>query len=117
MYHRPYDEKRPLVCIDEQPVQLVNETRVPLPARPGTPARHDYEYRRVGTANLFMLLVPRLGWRQVWPTDRRTARDFAEVLRRLAEDVFPEAHRPGRLAAPGRFQMARRAGCRTSHPS
>jgi hypothetical protein len=93
VYHRPYDVNRPLVCIDEQSVQLVSETRVPLPPRPGTPARHDYEYKREGTANLFMLLLPLLGWRQVWPTDRRTARDFAEVLRRLAEDVHPDAEK------------------------
>ena len=91
VYHRPYDERRPLVCVDEQPVQLVSETRVPLPARPGTPARYDYEYRREGTANLFMLLQPLLGWRHVSVTDRRTAEDFAEVLRHLAEDVFPDA--------------------------
>jgi transposase len=91
VYHRPYDERRPLVCIDEQPVQLVSETRVPLPARPGTPARYDYEYRREGTANLFMLFQPLLGWRYVWPTERRTARDFAEVLRWLAEDLYPDA--------------------------
>jgi transposase len=93
VYHRPYDEKRPLVCIDEQPVQLVSETRVPLPARPGTPARHDYEYKREGTANLFMVFEPLLGWRHVMPTERRTARDFAEVLRYLAEDLHPDAER------------------------
>ena len=91
VYHRPFDEHRPLFCIDEQPVQLVSETRVPLPARPGTPARHDYEYRREGTANLFMLLQPLLGWRQVMPTERRTGKDFAEVLRYLTEELYPEA--------------------------
>ena len=93
VYHRPLDEHRPLFCIDEQPVQLASETRVPLPARPGTPARHDYEYRREGTANLFMLLQPLLGWRQVMPTERRTGKDFAEGLRYLAEELYPEAER------------------------
>ena len=93
VYHRPYDEARPLVCIDEQSVQLVSETRVPLPPRPGAPARHDYEYKREGVANLFMLLQPLLGWRHVWPTERRTARDFAAVLRWLAEDLYPGAER------------------------
>ena len=91
VYHRPFDEHRPLFCVDEQPVQLVSETRVPLPTKPGTPARHDYEYKREGTANLFMLLQPLLGWREVRPTERRTAKDFAEVLRYLAEELYPEA--------------------------
>lgn len=93
VYHRPYDEGRPLICIDEQPKQLVSETRTPVPSRPGTPARYDYEYRREGVANLFMLFQPLIGWRHVWPTERRTARDFAEVLRWLAEDLYPDATR------------------------
>ena len=91
VYHRPYDEKRPLVCIDESSKQLVSEVRAPLPARPGTPARQDYEYKREGVANLFMVSEPLLGWRHVEVTDRRTAKDFAEVLRWLAEDLHPDA--------------------------
>ena len=93
VYHRPHDEARPLICIDEQPKQRVSEARVPLPPRAGTPARYDYEYKREGVANLFMLFQPLLGWRHVWPTERRTARDFAEVLRWLAEELYPEAER------------------------
>jgi hypothetical protein len=93
VYHQPYDEKRPLVCIDEVPVQLVGETRVPLPAEPGRPARYDYEYVRNGTANLFMIFEPLLGWRSAQATERRTAKDFAEVLRWLAEDVHADAQR------------------------
>ena len=93
VYHRPYDEARPLVCIDEVPKQLVSEVRAPLPARPGAPARYDYEYKREGTANLFMISQPLLGWRHVVPTERRTAKDFAEVLRWLAEDLCPDAER------------------------
>lgn len=93
VYHRPYDESRPLICIDESSKQLVSEVRAPLPARPGAPARHDYEYKREGVANLFMISEPLLGWRAVGVTDRRTAKDFAEVLRWLAEDVHPEAER------------------------
>jgi hypothetical protein len=93
VYHRAYDERRPVVCVDEQPKQLVSEVRVPRPPRPGTPARHDYEYRREGVANLFMAFEPLLGWRAVQVTERRTAKDFAEVLRWLAEDVHPEADR------------------------
>ena len=91
VYHRPYDEQRPLVCLDEASKQLVGETVLPIPAEPGQPERFDYEYVRNGTANLFMLSEPLLGWRAVQVTERRTARDYAEVLRWLAEDVHPDA--------------------------
>lgn len=93
LYHRPYDERRPLVCLDEVPVQLVGEARTPLPAVPGQPARYDYEYVRNGTANLFMACEPLLGWRAVRVTERRTAVDLAEVLRWLVEDVHDDAER------------------------
>jgi hypothetical protein len=93
VYHRPFDERRPLVCLDEVPVQLVGETRVPLPPRPGRAERYDYEYVRRGTANLFMAFEPLVGWRAVQVTARRTARDFAEVLRWLVEDLHPEARK------------------------
>ena len=91
VYHRPYDEKRPQVCLDEASKQLVGEVVQPVPAAPGRPERFDYEYVRNGTANLFMASEPLLGWRAVQVTERRTARDFAEVLRWLAEDVYPDA--------------------------
>ena len=58
VYQRPRDPNRPLVCLDETTKQLIKETRVPIPAKPGQPARHDYEYERNGTANLFMLFAP-----------------------------------------------------------
>ena len=93
VYHRPCDERRPVVCLDEVPVQLVGETRVPLPARPGQPARYDYEYVRNGTANLFMIFEPLIGWRAVQATGRRTAKDFAAVLRWLVEDLHPDARK------------------------
>jgi hypothetical protein len=93
VYHRPYDPKRPQVCIDEVPVQLVGETRLPLPPAPGRLERFDYEYVRNGTANVFMVSEPLLGWRGVSVTARRTAKDFAEVLRWLVEDVHPDAER------------------------
>jgi len=91
VYHRPYDEKRPLVCIDEVSKQLVSEVRSPLPPRPGDAAKCDYEYKREGVANRFMICEPVLGWRHVRVTERRTATDFAEVLRWVAEDLHPEA--------------------------
>jgi DDE superfamily endonuclease len=91
VYHRPYDARRPLVALDEASKQLVGETVEPIPAAPGQPARFDYEYVRNGTANLFMVSEPLLGWRAVQVTERRTAKDYAEVLRWLAEDVHPDA--------------------------
>jgi hypothetical protein len=91
VYHRPYDEERPLVCIDEASKQLVGEVTQPLPPAPGQPARFDYEYVREGTANLFMIFEPLLGWRHVAVTERRTAKDFAAVLRWLAEEVHEDA--------------------------
>ena len=93
VYHRPYDEKRPQVCLDEASKQLVGEAVQPIPPQPGQPERFDYEYVRNGTANLFMLSEPLAGWRHVMVTDRRTAKDFAEVLRWLAEDVYPDAEK------------------------
>jgi len=91
VYHRPYDPKRPLVALDEASKQLVGEVVQPLPPEPGQPERFDYEYVRNGTANLFMVSEPLLGWRAVQVTERRTAKDYAEVLRWLAEDVHPDA--------------------------
>jgi DDE superfamily endonuclease len=91
VYHRPYDEQRPLVCIDEASKQLIGETVRPLPPQPGQSERFDYEYVRNGTANLFMISEPLLGWRAVQVTQRRTAKDFAEVLRWLVEDVHGDA--------------------------
>ena len=91
VYHRPYDPTRPQVCLDEASKQLVGEVVEPLPPEPGQPERFDYEYVRNGTANLFMMSEPLLGWRAVKVTDRRTAQDFAEVVRWLVEDVHPEA--------------------------
>ena len=93
VYHRPYDPRRPQVCLDEASKQLVGEVRSPVPAEPGRPERFDFEYVRNGTANLFMVSEPLLGWRSVQVTQRRTAKDFAEVLRWLVEDVHPDAEK------------------------
>jgi hypothetical protein len=93
VYHRPYDEKRPLVALDEASKQLVGEVVRPLPPEPGQPERFDYEYVRNGTANLFLVSELLLGWRAVQVTERRTAKDFAGVLRWLVEDVHPGAEK------------------------
>ena len=91
VYTRPYDPDRPLLCLDETSKQMVAETRAPIAMKPGRPARFDYEYQRNGTANLFMLFAPLEGWRHVEVTDRRTAVDYAHVLKDLADVHFPDA--------------------------
>jgi transposase len=90
LYAEPYDPQRPQVCFNESPVQLISETRQPLPARPGQPARYDYEYRRQGTANLFLFVQPLHGWRHVNVTARRTKGDFAVQMQELVDVHFPE---------------------------
>ena len=89
VYTRPHDPNRVLVCLDETSKQLIAETRVPIPMKPGRAARVDYEYERNGTANLFMLFAPLEGWRHVKVTDRHTAIDYAHVLKDLADIHFP----------------------------
>ena len=85
VYQRPHDPTRPVVCLDETSKQLIAETRVPIPAKPGRVVRYDYEYERNGTANLFMLFAPLEGWRHVKVTDRHAAVDYAQVLKELSE--------------------------------
>jgi hypothetical protein len=91
VYTRPRDPDRPVVCLDETSKQLVAETRSPVAMRPGLPARVDYEYTRNGVANLFMMFAPLEGWRHVKVTDRRTAIDYAHVLKDLADVRFARA--------------------------
>jgi hypothetical protein len=91
VYTRPHDPARPLVCLDETSKQLVAEARTPEPMRPGQPARCDYEYKRNGVANIFMLFAPLEGWRHAEATERRTAVDYAMILRDLSDTHFPNA--------------------------
>lgn len=97
LYEEPYDADRPVVCFDETNKQLIEEKRVPLPARPaeeGHPAqqeRYDYEYKRNGTRNLFMSCEPRAGWRHVEVTHQRTMPDFAHQIKWLADEKYPDA--------------------------
>ncbi len=93
VYTRPFDPAQPLVCMDETSKQLVGEVRVPLPASPGHPAREDTEYERRGTANLFLLCAPLVGWRSVTVTERRTRTDWAALMRDLVDVHFPHAPR------------------------
>lgn len=91
VYTQPHDPEMPLVCLDETSKQLVSETRTPVPMKRGCPERIDYEYERNGTANLFMLFAPLEGWRHVEVTDRRTAIDYAHILKDLSDTHFPRA--------------------------
>ena len=91
LYGEPHDPQRPVVCFDETSTQLLAETRPPLPPRPGLPLRQDYEYRREGTRNLFLACEPLAGWRQVAVTERRTMQDFAQQMRWLVDEAYPEA--------------------------
>ena len=93
VYTRPHDERRPLVCLDETSKQLVAETRTPLPMKPSQPARYDYEYKRNGTASLFMLFAPLEGWRHVEVKEQRTSKDYARVLKDLSDVHFAAAEK------------------------
>ena len=91
VYHLPYDPQWPQVCMDEQPIQLLKETRTPIPAGPGKPEQYDYEYERSGTANIFMFVEPLGGWRQASVTAHRTSVDWAHQIRELVDVHYPEA--------------------------
>jgi hypothetical protein len=91
VYVRPYDPRRPQVCLDETSRQLLAEVRPPLPPAPGQPARHDPEYAREGVVNLFLVCEPLRGWRTVSVSDQRTRLDWARCVRDLVDGHFPEA--------------------------
>ena len=91
VYHRPYDPLRPMVTLDELSKQLISETRPSIPPRPGQIRRVDPEYRRHGTASVFLLGVPLEAKRYVRVRERRTRIDFAEVIRELCDELYPDA--------------------------
>jgi len=91
LYAEPFDPRRPWVCFDERPCQLLDDVREPLPSKPTRPKRVDYEYKRKGSCNLFVLVQPQEGWRRVEVTERRTAVDFAHQMQTLVDEVYPEA--------------------------
>jgi transposase len=91
LYAEAADPKRPVVCFDESPTQLIGEVRQPIPPEPGRPERYDYEYRRNGTVNLFVFLDAHRPWRKVKVTEQRTARDFAQCMRDLVDIHYPQA--------------------------
>jgi hypothetical protein len=93
VYERPYDPDRPVVCLDEASKQIIGETRTPIPASPGRPERVDHEYTRNGTVNLFMVNEPLAGCRYVEATERRTAVDFARLLKVISDDLYSGAEK------------------------
>ena len=93
LYGRPFRRREPVVCLDEKSKQLLKDSRVPLPIRPGMPVRQDYEYVRSGTCNLFVAVEPKGGRRTVLVTDRRTKPDFVAFVQHLLEQVYAKARR------------------------
>ena len=91
VYERPYDPRRPVVCVDEGGKELRGTPRQTIPAIPGAPARQDYEYERHGTCNLFLSVEPLAGKRRVRVTQRRTGVDFAHLLRAVIDEDYPQA--------------------------
>lgn len=91
VYHRPRDPARPVVCMDEQPTQLFKETRTPIPCMPGQAARFDYEYERNGVAVNFMFTAPLESWRRVSIRETKKRIDWAEEIRQLVDEDFPNA--------------------------
>lgn len=93
VYKRPYDPSRPQVCLDETSKQLVGEVARPEPTAPGELGRYDYEYVRKGVANLFLIFEPLAGKRDVQVTEHRTKQDYAECLRKLSDELYPDAEK------------------------
>ena len=91
VYRRPYDPNRPVVCLDETRKQLIGEVATPVLASPGQVAHYDYEYVRNGVANIFMISEPLAGQREAEVTDRRTKKDYALCLRKIADEMYPDA--------------------------
>ena len=93
LYAEPQDPRRPKVCFDESPQQLIAETRLPLPAQPGQTERYDYEYQRKGTRNVFLFFDFEDSWRHAAVTERRTSLDFAQQMKWLVDERYPQADR------------------------
>jgi hypothetical protein len=93
VYKRPHDPARPVVALDEKPVQLLADTREPIACKPGEPARQDHEYKRNGTANIFCAFEPLGNWRRLKVTERRTKLDFAGFVKELIDDRYKEAEK------------------------
>lgn len=93
LYARPYDPREPVICLDEKSKQLLRQTRAPLPAKPATPVREDYEYERMGTCNIFVAVEPLGGKRLAQVTERRTKVDFVGFVLRLLDSGYSKARK------------------------
>ncbi len=93
VYTQPYDPQRPQVCMDETNIQMLSEVRQPLPVQPGHVQRVDYEYEREGVADLFMFFEPLSGKRYVQVTEHRTRKEWAETMKTLADEIYPQAEK------------------------
>lgn len=93
VYKLPYDAKRPVICMDEMPKQLLAETRDPISCQPGQPAKQDYEYKRNGVADVFMVFEPLQGKRFVEVTQQRRKIEWATVMRQVADEFYPQAEK------------------------
>jgi hypothetical protein len=93
VYERPYDEQRPVVCLDEAAKQILSEVRAPLPMEPTSTPRYDHEYERHGTCALFLLFEPLVSWRKVVVREQRTRLDYAQVVRYLCDEKYPAAEK------------------------
>ena len=93
IYCLPYNDRVPVICMDEQPTQLLKETRIPVPVAPGKPAQYDFEYERNGTVVNFMFTEPLGGWRKVSVRQRRTITDWAQEIKDLLEKDYPGAEK------------------------
>ena len=93
VYTRKYDKKRPLVCLDEVPRQLIDEVRTPIPGKPGKQIRFDTEYKRNGTCVIFMLSAPLKGWRRAEVSEHRTRKDWAKQIKKLVDVDFSDAEK------------------------
>lgn len=91
LYHEPYEPKFPVVCFDEMPYQMLKDVYEEIPMKPGSPRKTDYEYKRRGVCNIFMFFQPLMGWRKVVVRERKTKIDFAECVKMLVDEWFPEA--------------------------
>jgi len=91
LYNEPYDPKRPVIGVDEKPKQLLEDSRDPIPMKPGSPAKYDYEYLRKGKVNIFLAVEPKAGKRVTKVTERRTKTDFAAFIKEVVDFEYPTA--------------------------
>jgi hypothetical protein len=91
LYEQPYNPRKPMVGFDEKPKQLLKDSRTPLPMKPGSPEKYDYEYIRGGKANIFVAVEPKAGKRTIKVTDRRGKKEFAQFIKHLTDKIYPNA--------------------------